>query len=292
MHQYSPLRYPGGKSKLTRYIKRIIETNDLLDGVYVEPYAGGAGVAICLLLQEYVSSICINDINKSIHAFWYSVLNQTDELCKMIFDTEVTVENWDRQKSIQQNAENHSMLELGFSTFFLNRCNRSGIIKGGIIGGRNQEGNWKIDARYNKDNLIRRIEKIALYNNRIKLYNLDAAEFISTIIPSFPSKTFVYLDPPYYKKGQDLYENHYKPEDHIEVYKQVSSKLKHKWIITYDNVQEIRELYGEYRQQIYSLNYSAANRYQGSEVMIYNNNIVIPEDYIYKKNPSEEAQES
>ncbi|MFS0556359.1 DNA adenine methylase [Brevibacillus sp. 179-C 9.1 HS] len=282
MHQYSPLRYPGGKSKLTKYIKKMIETNNLLDGIYVEPYAGGAGVAICLLMQEYVSSICINDINKSIYAFWHAVLHQTDDLCQLIHDTEVTVENWDIQKEVQKNTDNYSMLELGFSTFFLNRSNRSGIIKGGIIGGRNQDGKWKIDARYNKKNLIDRIEKISLYGNRIKLYNLDASDFISTVIPSFPEKTFIYLDPPYFNKGQDLYENHYKPEDHSNVYEQVSTKLKHKWIITYDNVQEIKDLYGKYRQQVYSLSYSAANRYQGKEVMIYSDNIIIPEENIYK----------
>lgn len=282
MHQYSPLRYPGGKSKLTKYIKKMIETNNLLDGIYVEPYAGGAGVAICLLMQEYVSSICINDINKSIYAFWHAVLHQTDELCQLIHDTEVTVENWDIQKEVQKNTDNYSMLELGFSTFFLNRSNRSGIIKGGIIGGRNQDGKWKIDARYNKKNLIDRIEKISLYGNRIKLYNLDASDFISTVIPSFPEKTFIYLDPPYFNKGQDLYENHYKPEDHSNVYEQVSTKLKHKWIITYDNVQEIKDLYGKYRQQVYSLSYSAATRYQGKEVMIYSDNIIIPEENIYK----------
>lgn len=282
MHQYSPLRYPGGKSKLTKYIKKMIETNNLLDGIYVEPYAGGAGVAICLLMQEYVSSICINDINKSIYAFWHAVLHQTDDLCRLIYDTEVTVENWDIQKEVQKNADNYSMLELGFSTFFLNRSNRSGIIKGGIIGGRNQDGKWKIDARFNKKNLIDRIEKISLYGNRIKLYNLDAADFISSVIPSFPEKTFIYLDPPYFNKGQDLYENHYKPEDHSNVYEQVSTKLKHKWIITYDNVQEIKDLYGKYRQQEYSLSYSAANRYQGKEVMIYSDNIIIPEENIYK----------
>jgi DNA adenine methylase len=277
MYRYSPLRYPGGKSKLTKYIKKLIETNHLMDGVYAEPYAGGAGIAICLLMHEYVSEICINDLNKSIYAFWHTVLTQPEELCRMINDTEVTVENWDQQKYIQRNSDNYSILELGFSTFFLNRCNRSGIINGGIIGGRNQEGDWKIDARFNKKALIHRIEKIALYSNRIRLHNLDAVDFIVKVLPNCPRNTFVYLDPPYYKKGQDLYENHYKPDDHLEVFNLISSSIRHKWIVTYDNVPEIRNIYQGYRQSEYSLNYSAANRYKGSEVMIYSNGITIPD---------------
>lgn len=279
MFQYSPLRYPGGKAKLSGYLKSIIESNDLFDGHYVEPYAGGAGVAICLLMHEYVSTITINDLNKSIYAFWHSVLNETEELCRRIHDTEVTIENWDIQKNIQKNSENEDvpLLDLGFSTFFLNRCNRSGIIKGGIIGGRNQTGAWKIDARYNKKDLVKRIENIALYRNRIRLFNQDAEAFIRNIVPNYPLKTLVYLDPPYYNKGQGLYENHYKPEDHKKVYQEIVENLTHKWIVTYDNVPEIKEIYSDFRQKEYSLNYSAANRYKGSEVMVYSNNIIIPD---------------
>ena len=204
----SPLRYPGGKLKVVDFIKRLFEVNDLCDGTYIEPYAGGASVALTLLYSEYAHQIRINDIDRSIYAFWYSVLNDTDSLCRMIRDTKVNMEEWHRQKDVQIRKEGVDLLDLGFSTFFLNRTNRSGIISAGVIGGKNQTGRFKIDARYNKSDLIKRIENVAEYSDRIELTNLDAVELIRSMrVPN--KKALCYLDPPYYVKGQDLYLNYY-----------------------------------------------------------------------------------
>lgn len=192
----SPLRYPGGKKKLTGFIKDVIECNDLLGGTYIEPFAGGASVALSLLFTEYVNNIVINDIDRSIYAFWHSVINSTEELCRLIRNTTVSVEEWDRQRAVQEHKGDCDVLELGFSTFFLNRTNRSGIVKGGIIGGREQTGKWKIDCRYNRADLIKRIEKVALYANRIELHNQDAIDFINAIRPVLGANVLIYFDPP------------------------------------------------------------------------------------------------
>lgn len=273
----SPLRYPGGKGKLAPFIMLSIEQNGLLDGEYVEPYAGGAAIAFTLLFREYVTDIHINDINVMIHAFWHSVLHDTDKLCRLIADTPVNMETWHKQKYIHALPKNFSLLELGFSTFYLNRTTRSGILEGGVIGGKRQDGFWKLDARYNKHELISRIQKIARYSDQINLYNMDASEFIKKVLPSLPKKTLVYLDPPYYAKGKDLYENHYEPEDHADISDIVSGNIKHKWIVSYDNVPAIEKLYQGHRRIIYNLSYSAASRYSGSEVMIFSDDFVIPE---------------
>ncbi len=197
MHASStPLRYPGGKGKLTNYIKLIFEQNELLDGHYAEAFAGGCGIAVNLLLQEYASCIHLNDLNKAVYAFWHSVVNAPDDLCKLIYDAKLNMTEWRRQQIIHRQAEGHSLLELGFSTFFMNRTNRSGILMGGVIDGQKQDGNWKIGARFNRKDLCRRIEKIALYRTRIRLYNLDAADFITGVLPSLPKKSLTYLDPP------------------------------------------------------------------------------------------------
>lgn len=276
MRYPSPLRYPGGKNILSKYIKVLIKENRLLDGVYVEPFAGGASVALSLLFSEYVSKIVINDLNKSVYSFWYSVLHYPKELCELIINTDVTCEEWYKQKEIQKKTD-ASFLELGFSTFFLNRTNRSGIINGGMIGGSNQSGNWKIDARFNKVDLIKRIQRIALYKNRIELYNLDASELILNVLPQLPrNKTFIYFDPPYYKKGKDLYQNHYNHEDHVKLSKLILGLSDFYWLITYDNTEPIRLMYSNQKHLIYSLNYSAANRYSGSEIMIFSDNLKIP----------------
>jgi len=196
-------------------------------------------------------------------------------LCRLIHDTSVDINNWFRQKEVQAHPKQHSMLELGFSTFFLNRTNRSGILSGGVIGGKCQEGPWKIDARYNKTDLISRIEKISRFSGHISVYNLDATEFITGIIPALPAQSITYLDPPYYNKGRGLYENHYRHDDHIEVSNLLFNVIQ-KWIVSYDDTPEIRGMYQRYRSLPYQLNYSAANRYEGAEIMFFSDNLLIP----------------
>lgn len=278
----TPLRYPGGKGKLTDFLKMIFEKNDLLDGHYVEPYAGGAGIALNLLTHSYASCIHLNDLNPAVFAFWHSVINQPEELCRAIRDVDVTIEEWHRQKAVLKNPENYTPLEVGFSTFFLNRTNRSGIIWGGVIGGKNQDGPWKLNARFNKDDLIRRIEKIALYRSRIRLYNLDAAELIKTVLPTLPEKTLIYLDPPYYVKGQGLYENHYLHDDHVNIANLVKKQITHPWIVSYDHAPEIVEMYQGCPTITYGINYSAQNRYEGAEAMFFSKTLIIPD----VKNPA------
>lgn len=274
---YSPLRYPGGKGRLSGFVQKIFEENKLLDGHYVEPYAGGAAVALSLLFNEYASSIHINDISKPVYYFWKAILNQTDELCRMIRDRRVTITQWKRQRNILRDFRNHTHLEVAFSMFFLNRTNRSGIIHtGGVIGGNDQTGEWKIDARYNKDDLINRIEAIAAYSNRITVTNKDAEAFLSDTVPTLPPKSLTFLDPPYYAQGESLYENHYQPEDHVRLSGMVTKKLKRNWMISYDNRPEIRKAYKGCPTLTYSLGYSAARVYEGSEVMFFSDGLVVP----------------
>lgn len=275
MHRFpSPLRYPGGKGKIANFIKLIFLHNGLIGHQYVEPYAGGASAALSLLYEEYASCIYINDLNRSVYAFWHAALNNTDMLCKRVVDTKVTVQEWERQKSIQKGID-PDPLDLAFSTFFLNRTNRSGIIDGGVIGGKDQKGSWKLDARYNKAELVRRIEKVARYRSRIVLTQLDAAEYLDSTVTYLPKDTFTYLDPPYYVKGKGLYEDFYRHCDHAEV-AQLVRNIRQPWIVSYDAVPEIMALYEPFDKLIYSLSYSAADRYRGAETMFFSAGLSSP----------------
>jgi len=277
MRYASPLRYPGGKSKLSDFVKRLFRENHLGDGHYAEPYAGGASIALTLLYDEYASQVHINDLDAAIHAFWNSALTDTESLSRLIRDTKVTPEEWARQREIQLHSEGKSALELGFSTFFLNRTNRSGIIlSGGMIGGANQNGAWKLDARYNATELAQRIEKIGRYRTRITLTNLDAADFLRNAAETLPERSLTYLDPPYYVKGQKrLYANYYKPEDHKGI-ADILAGYPRPWMVSYDSAPEILSLYQDYRQFVYTLPYTAAERYKGSEVIVFSPNVLIP----------------
>ncbi len=268
---YSPLRYPGGKARLAKYFKNLILNNDLKGGAYVEIYAGGSSIALSLLIEGYVSKIVINDKDKSIFSIWKSILNHPEELCDLIKKNPITIKNWKFQKEIQKNKEEYDLnnkrdlLALGFSTLFLNRTNFSGIINAGVIGGLEQKGEWKIDARYNKETLISKIKLISSYKNKIKVYNRDAIELIKYLKNKLPEKSLIYLDPPYYYKGRELYLNYYDYEDHKKISRVIKKITNVKWVITYDDVGPINNLYRGFEGYSYFLNYSVANSGKGKE---------------------------
>jgi DNA adenine methylase len=279
----SPLRYPGGKQILSRVVAHLVALNGATGGTYVEPYAGGAGVALALLFSERVEQILINDADARIFAFWKSVLDSTDRFVTLLRETPTNVEEWARQRRIYQQPGRHSCLRVGFAAFYLNRCNRSGIISsGGPIGGQDQKGRWKIDARYNRDELERRIRKIALYRDSIRVSNEDAIDFLDAEVAGLSAKArpFVYLDPPYYGKGRDLYLSFYEHDDHAALAEHMVKKAHFPWIMSYDNVPQIANLYRGLRQVRFSLDYSARERREGSEVMIFRPDLVFPKRWI------------
>lgn len=274
----SPLRYPGGKQILARVLGHLIRLNGREGGVYVEPYAGGAGAALSLLYGEYVKRVLINDADSRLFAFWVAVLNRTERFLKLLRETPLSVEEWRRQRQIYLHPARHSQLRVGFATFYLNRCNRSGIIgNAGLIGGLQQTGEWKLDARFNRGELIRRIERVARYRERIGVYNLDATAFLQSELPhpSLVDRAFVYLDPPYFSKGSQLYLNHYTPDDHASLVRHLSTAT-FTWVLSYDNVREIRNLYASYRQIAFNLGYSARDWRIGKELLIIPHHIRFP----------------
>ena len=271
----SPLRYPGGKKKLSSYVERIILDNDIQGGTYIEPFAGGVNIALDLLFKELVNKIVINDLDRSIYAFWHSVLNETEELCRRIIDTTVNMNNWNIQREIQDRKDQADLLELGFSTFFLNRTNRSGIIRGGVIGGKSQAGDWKMDVRFNKEELIRRIEKIARYSGRIELHNEDAVDLITGIMSQIDEHTLIYFDPPYYNQGAALYANFYEHEDHYAL-AQFIQNLDCKWMLTYDHTDEVIAMYRDAERHVLSLSYTAQEKTRGNEMIAFSPGLIAP----------------
>ena len=285
---YSPLRYPGGKTNIYELVSDFIKVNKLQRRHYAEPYAGGCGLALALLYHGHVCDIHINDIDAGIWSFWDSVLNHTDELVEKITKTNITITEWENQREVLKASDPSNPVNLGFATFFLNRTNRSGIIKNaGVIGGRDQTGNYKIDCRFNKGDLIRRIRRVEKYKNRIHLSNQDALGFMRTCQSDLPEELFFCIDPPYFNKGSSLYTNSYKKEDHVEIAEAIL-RLSRPWILTYDNAREIKALYSTQRQYQFSLNYSANVKRVGTELLIASKGLRIPTHF--KENQSHRPQ--
>lgn len=275
----SPLRYPGGKQRLAPFISELIETNGLSGGHYAEPYAGGAGLALELLFSGRVSQIHLNDLSLHIYAFWQSVTKSPDEFCKRIACASLSVDDWKVHKEVVRNPEDHDLFELGFSTFYLNRCNRSGILTGGVIGGLAQRGRWRIDARFPRNELIRRVEVIATKADQISVTNLDAENFMLLHAPiSMPSRSLVYCDPPYYEQAQRLYLNWYEPSDHSRLADIIQMNLAIPWVVSYDGHPKVVALYKERRRILYPLLYSASRIYKGREVLIFSDDLELPTD--------------
>lgn len=273
----SPFRYPGGKSQLYPYIKHLLNINNV-KGTYIEPFAGGAGVAVELLLHEDVNQIVINDYDKSIYSTWNVILNHSDKLIDFIKNTPISYDEWLIQKKIHQdNKENKSSLAGGCATFYLNRTNVSGIIKGGPIGGKNQAGKYKIDARFNKDVLIKKIETISHFKDRIILMNEDANELTETIKKTYPfSDTFIFFDPPYFEQGKNLYMSFINSSEHQRLFNNILTLEDYKWIVTYDTAPEIQDIYKLVNNKYkYTLNYTANNRRKANEFLFANSNTVV-----------------
>ena len=284
MPYYTPLRYPGGKRRLFGVVARLLEENGLNGVHYAEPYAGGAAVGLALLFEEYASVIHLNDLSRPIFAFWYSVLHATDELCERIERVPVTMEEWQKQRAVLEDGETADLGDLGFATLFLNRTNRSGIIAGGVIGGKRQQGTWTIAARFNKSEIIQRIKKVGRYRTRIFLSQMDAADFVRESLSSLESESFAFLDPPYIANGKGLYLNEYTSERHIEL-AAVVAKLQVPWICTYDRAAIDLGLYASHRRIEYGLPYMAQGRHRGGEVMFLSDDISLPKEWLEAVGP-------
>lgn len=273
----SPLRYPGGKGLLYSRLRTIIRENNLTKSVYVEPYAGGAGAALALLISGQVSKIVINDLDPAIHAFWAAVVGDPSEFTDRLRSVDLSVAEWERQRTTYLSASRDDFMSLGFATFYLNRTNRSGLLNGGPIGGKDQTGNYKIDARFNREGLAERIRLIALHADRITVANEDGLKIIERFGGN--DDAFIYADPPYFEKAGSLYLNAFQQSDHEDLANCLEDVEHARWILTYDNVPSVATLYSNYRRRLFSLNYSAHRVAKANEVMVFSTSMTIPDDF-------------
>lgn len=275
---YSPLRYPGGKGKLASFMEYMIDQLGHRGGTYIEPFAGGAGIAMELLLRNVISRIVINDYDKAVWSFWKAILTETDRFVEEIRTVPLTVDEWQKQHEILVTKNDKYSFELGFAAFYLNRTNRSGIIKGGVIGGQEQANDWKMDVRFKREELVTRIQRIAVRKKDIKLYNKDVNSFIKNYVPLYEENALIYFDPPYFRKGQQLYMNFFNYKDHVRIEQEIREHVNCDWIITYDYEPQIEEIYHNYNLRLYDLNYSVSTKRKANELMIFKDGIIIPPD--------------
>lgn len=278
MRTITPLRYPGGKAYLAPALAALFRANGLVRPTIAEPYAGAAGASLGLLFAEHVQSVLINDLDYRIFSFWWAALKHADQFVERINSVPLSIREWKRQREIYRNAHKHRRFDVGFATFYLNRTNRSGIlINGGPIGGIKQTGEWGLDARFSRATLVDRVERVAAYRERIAISNFDALSFLRKLEKVFPyDGLFVYLDPPYYEKGADLYLSTYKHDDHAAVGRALRTRKHPYWAVTYDDVPAVRKIYATCRLMSFRLRYTAHHLRHGSELLIVPKKLIVP----------------
>ncbi len=279
LRHLSPLRYPGGKASLAGFLEDVIDLNDLRGCRYFEPYAGGAGAALTLLETDVVDEIHINDADPRVFAFWNAVLNKTEQFAERVLKVPLDMDEWRRQRQVCSRPGAHGAFDVGFSAFYMNRCNRSGVLTGaGPIGGLQQTGKWKLDARFSREALVQRIRQVGAKRDRIHLSGKDAIAFLKSSLPHGMArrKVFVYLDPPYVNKGQRLYLNAYKPNDHSEIARYLYSQKILPWLMSYDDAALIRQLYRNHRLFELPIRYSLQVKKAASELIISPHGLTLP----------------
>ena len=275
----SPLRYPGGKASLAAFLSQTIEINSLSGCSYFEPFAGGAGAALRLLREGIVSEVYLNDLDHRITSFWRSVVNESERFANAIRSVPINISEWKRQQAICRLGDATDSFELGFATFYLNRCNRSGIVLGAApIGGYAQVGEWKMDARFYRETLAERVLAIGGLREQIHVTNMDALKFLGTHLAHNQEqrRTFTYLDPPYHSNGNRLYMNSYHDQDHRELATFMQGQGNLNWIMSYDDTAFIRNLYSDCEISALSLEYSLQRRRKAQELLISPTHVLQP----------------
>lgn len=273
----SPLRYPGGKRKLSNYLAPIIDANLPID-VFIEPFAGGAGIALDLLSSNKVKEIHLNDSDKNIYCFWSSIIRHNDQFLETLHHIPLSIEEYYHQKSIvfgNHKSKNTSNFNVGFAVFYVNRCNRSGILTKNVgpIGGKNQNGKWKFDARFNKEKLEQKIKEIRKIKNQIHVSCMDAIDFSNKFICKRSDvNIFLYFDPPYYAQGRNLYRNFFKDDGHLKLRDFLYDNNHLKWLLSYDKADFIETAYQSFSNKlIIDFDHHANNHKHNQEIVIGSN---------------------
>jgi DNA adenine methylase len=260
---------------LAEFVGYTIERNNSSPTVYIEPFAGGAGVGLYLLFHEYVDRIILNDLDPGIAAFWRAVFQYPEELIELIRSTEITVEVWAEQRQVYQDLPADDV-KLGFATFFLNRTNRSGILTARPIGGLQQTGKWGIEARFNREDLADRVARLSRYSNRVEVRSVNATDLLAddTLVNISPN-VFIYADPPYLSKSGDLYLSNLTWEDHVDIAEKLAFRHD-SWLVTYDHDERVLSgLYPGFRCAEYSLSHSAFRQHFGREYLIFSQTLTV-----------------
>lgn len=267
----SPFRYPGGKAFLTNFIRQHLPAARAAHLIhYAEPYCGGAGAAIQLLAEGSVGRLHLNDLDPCIYSAWRAMLSENDRFVRRIETTPVSVETWKQYRAVVTDHVEGYSFEAGFAAFFLNRTSMGGLIVGsGPIGGYGQAGTWKVDARFYRETTLGRIRWLGSQVKRIRLYNMQGAEFVRRMSKRpYAARTLCFADPPYVDAGRRLYLDGMGEDGHDTLARCLRDQQVMPWLLTYDDHALVRELYRGLDINELNVRYSLRRVRQARELLV------------------------
>ena len=274
----TPLRYPGGKTWLLGYVRKFIEFHKLESLTVIEPYAGSASISIGLLNNNIVDRAYLCEKDPLIVAFWNAILKHNDELVESLRLLEVSLDTWHSFKKYlsREAAEKFNIQDLALAFLFYNRANFSGIINAGPLGGKKQISQYKIDCRFNKERLVKKIKKLGEFTDRIQVVLGDGVQFMkSTLSSSDIDNLFFYVDPPYYNAGKVLYRHYFTEKDHTDLSDFLKS-LDSPWLLSYDDSEIIKSLYRANTTSPVYTDYQSGHFKKGVKELLISNRLIPP----------------
>lgn len=230
---------------MTDFAQETLRLNGARGGTWVEPFAGGGGLALSLLGRGAVGRVVLNDTDDGVRSFWEAVLNEPDRVARDVATVPLTVAEWDRWRAVRERGG--TGYEAGFAAFYLNRTNRGGVIDGaGVIGGRAQRGAYGMACRFPRAALVQKVRAIAAVRDRVEVRGEDGVAVIVRAAEDDPRGTFLFVDPPYWHKGPNLYGPPFGPHDHARLASALKA-VRGPWIATYDRCEPVSALYRDRR---------------------------------------------
>lgn len=271
----SPLRYPGGKSDFALTAFDIVSQCGFTGFSLIEPYAGSAAVSLNLLNSGVVSKVTLIERDPLVYSFWAALLERTDDLIERFIDLPITLDTWHEMRPLLsvEKPTKQNLLDLGLAGLFFNRANFSGILNAGPIGGLKQKSAYAIDCRTNKDDIICRMLAIATMSKNIEAKFGDAVGYIKK--NAAKENSILYIDPPYFLKGELLYRHSYKLKEHKELALALN-QVRSPWFLSYDVHHVIEFLYEKFHVRKLKFKYSAHSPKNHDELLI--SNFLIPFD--------------
>ena len=257
-------RYPGGKSKIR---KRLCEKLNLISPPstfeYREPFFGGGSVGINFLSTVTKKpDLWLNDKDPGISSLWSAVINYPEELKERVCRFQPSIEHYNSFKNtlIENNAKTdskESIVENGFQKLAVHQTSYSGLgtKSGGPLGGKLQKSKYKIDCRWSPKYLCKKIDKLSNAFSSVKIRENGCTNYDFEKLISEPGSAVLYLDPPYFEKGGSLYQFSFEESDH-ERFANLLKNTDHPFVLSYDDCDAIRDLYGWAQIETVHVNYT------------------------------------